>query len=66
MQNFMFQNLLSQARSAVLIEDDLISLNQKMIKSIFMFELKNIITVVKLNIFQHHINYFHIKHFAQF
>ena len=50
-QNSMFWNLLNWARSTVLTENDLILLNQKIIKSIFISELKNIIIVVKLNVF---------------
>ena len=64
-QNSIFQNLLNQAKSTVLIEADLILLNQKMIKFIFMSELKNVIIIIKLNTLQHHINCFHMKHFVQ-
>ena len=64
MQNFMFQNLLNWARNAVLTENNLILLNQKMIKFIFISELKNVIIVIKLNIFWYHINHFYMKHFV--
>ena len=63
-QNSMFQNLLSWARNVILTENDLILLNQKMIKFIFMFELKNVIIIIKLNMLWYHINHFWMKHFA--
>ena len=48
-QDSMFRGLLGRARSAILTEDDLTLLNQKVVKSIFMPELEGATTVVKLN-----------------
>ena len=54
----------SSMQNTVLIKNDLILLNQKMIKFIFISELKNVIIIVKLNAFQYHINHFQMKYFA--
>jgi len=64
-QDPMFRGLLGRARSAALTEDDLTSLNQKVVKSIFMPELEGVTTVVKLNALRHRINRLRMEHFAR-
>ena len=64
-QDHKFRDLLGRARTASLTEDDLDSLNQKVITSLFTPQLKNVTTVAKLNVLRHHINRIQMEHFAR-
>jgi hypothetical protein len=60
-----FRELLGRARDAALTEEDLATLNRKVITSLFMPELEGATTVVKLNVLRHHINLVQMEHFAR-